>query len=98
MLLPKRKKTNDLVAVWGCLRVDFRPVVSAVNPQQDVMLARYKEAAARADDTIDAQREAIAAQRLTMETQRQIIGLLHEQIGRLEQQVEELKIALRTAA
>jgi len=93
-LLPKRRKKNDPVAVWGCLRLAVCAVVSAMNPQQDVMLARYKEAAARADDTIDAQREAIAAQRLTMETQRQVIGLLHERIGQMERQIEELRAAL----
>lgn len=92
-LLPKRRKKNDPVAVWGCLRLAACAVVSAmITP--DVQLARYKEAAARADDTIDAQREAIAAQRLTMETQRQVIDLLHARIGRMEQLIEELKAAL----
>ena len=60
----------------------------------EVTLAKYREACARADDTIDAQREAIAAQKLTMEAQREVIDLLHAQIGRMERQMEELRAAL----
>jgi len=59
----------------------------------EVLLARYKEASVRADDTIEAQRSAIAAQRLTLEAQREVIGLLHEQIGRLESELAERRAA-----
>ena len=60
----------------------------------DVLLAKYREACSRADDTIDAQRETIAAQRITLEAQREVIDLLHAQIGRMERQMEELRAAL----
>ena len=60
----------------------------------DVLLAKYREACSRADDTIDAQRETIAAQRLTMEAQREVIALLHAQIGRMESNLQELRAAL----
>ena len=60
----------------------------------DVLLAKYREACSRADDTIDAQRETIAAQRLKMEAQREVIDLLHKQIGKMEHQMEELRAAL----
>lgn len=57
-------------------------------------LAKHREASARADDTIDAQRETIAAQRITMEAQREVIDLLHAQVGRMESQLQELRAAL----
>ena len=57
-------------------------------------LAKHREASARADDTIDAQRETIAAQRLTIEAQREVIDLLHAQIGRMESNLQELRAAL----
>ena len=59
-----------------------------------VQLAKYKEASARSDDTIDALRETIAAQHLTMEAQRDVINLLHAKIGKMEGQLEELRAAL----
>ena len=59
-----------------------------------VQLAKYKEASARGDDTIDALRETIAAQHLTMEAQRDVINLLHAKIGKMEHQMEELRAAL----
>ena len=85
--------SDAALAVWGGLRVDFCAVVSAMNTP-DVQLARYKEAAARADDTIDAQRDTIAAQKLSLEAQRQVIDLLHQCIGKMERQIEELRAAL----
>ena len=57
---------------------------------EQVQLAKYKEAVVRSDDTVAALEKVIAAQR-------EVIDLLHAQIGRMEQQVEELKIAVRTA-
>jgi len=60
----------------------------------EVLLARYKESSIRADDTIDAQRDAIAAQRLTLEAQREVIDLLHAQIGKMESNLQELRAAL----
>lgn len=59
-----------------------------------IALARYKEACARADDTIDAQRDGLRSKDEVIAVQRQIIEMLHQQIGRLEQQVEELKAGL----
>ena len=60
----------------------------------EATLAKYREACARADDTIDAQRETIASQRITMEAQREVIDLLHARIGQMERQMEELRAAL----
>ena len=50
-------------------------------------LARYKEAAIRADDTIAALDRTVAAQR-------EVIDLLHQRIGQMERQMEELRAAL----
>jgi len=55
--------------------------------QEQVQLARYKEATIRADDTI-------AALERTVLVQREVIDLLHIQIGRMERQMEELRAAL----
>ena len=60
----------------------------------DVLLAKYREACSRADDAIDAYRDATRSQGETIAVQRQIIQMLHQHIGRLEQQVEELKAGL----
>ena len=54
----------------------------------DAMLAKYKEAAVRADDTIDALNEAVKAQR-------EIIDLLHAKIGQMERELAETKMGLR---
>jgi hypothetical protein len=58
-----------------------------MTPQQEVMLAKYREASARADDTIFAMEATIRAQR-------EIIDMLHAKIGQLEQQASELRAAL----
>lgn len=60
----------------------------------EIMIAKYREACARADDAIDAYRDATRSQGETIAVQRKIIEMLHQQIGRLEQQVEELKAGL----
>jgi len=57
-------------------------------------LAKYKEAASRADDTVNAMGEAIKAQRETIGMYQGITADLHKIIGTLEQQVAELKAAL----
>jgi len=58
-----------------------------MTPQEQVLLARYKEATVRSDDTIIALEKVIVAQR-------EVIDLLHAQIGRMEHQMEELRAAL----
>jgi uncharacterized coiled-coil protein SlyX len=58
-----------------------------VTPQEQVQLARYKEATMRADGTI-------AALERTVTVQREVIELLHEQIRKMEGQMEELRAAL----
>ena len=58
-----------------------------MTPQEQVQLARYKEATMRADETI-------AALERTVTVQREIIDLLHAQIGRMENQLQELRAAL----
>ena len=58
-----------------------------MTPQEQVLLARYKEATVRSDDTIIALEKVIVAQR-------EVIDLLHAQIGRMEGQLGELRAAL----
>lgn len=58
-----------------------------MTPQEQVLLARYKEATVRSDDTIIALEKVIVAQR-------EVIDLLHKQIGKMECQMEELRAAL----
>jgi hypothetical protein len=58
-----------------------------MTPQQEVLLAKYREASTRADDTIFAMEATIRAQR-------EVIDMLHAQIGKLEQQASELRTAL----
>lgn len=58
-----------------------------MTPQEQVQLARYKEATMRADETI-------AALERTVTVQREVIDLLHAQIGRMENQLQELRAAL----
>ena len=58
-----------------------------MTPQEQVQLARYKEATVRSDDTIIALEKVIVAQR-------EVIDLLHKQIGKMEHQMEELRAAL----
>ena len=58
-----------------------------MTPQEQVQLARYKEATVRADETI-------AALERTVTVQREVIDLLHAQIGRMENQLQELRAAL----
>jgi hypothetical protein len=58
-----------------------------MTPQEQVLLARYKEATVRSDDTIIALEKVIVAQR-------EVIDLLHKQIGKMEHQMEELRAAL----
>jgi TolA-binding protein len=58
-----------------------------MTPQEQVQLARYKEATVRSDDTIVALEKVIVAQR-------EVIDLLHAQIGRMEGQLGELRAAL----
>jgi len=69
------------------LRLAVCHVVSAMTPQEQVQLARYKEATVRSDDTIVALEKVIVAQR-------EVIDLLHKQIGKMEHQMEELRAAL----
>jgi hypothetical protein len=57
-------------------------------------LAKHKEAASRADETVAALGEAIKAQRETIGMYQGIVDDLHKIIGKLEQQVAELKAAL----
>jgi hypothetical protein len=58
-----------------------------MTPQEQVLLARYKEATVRSDDTIIALEKVIVAQR-------EVIDLLHAQIGRMEGQLGELRAEL----
>ena len=58
-----------------------------MTPQEQVLLARYKEATVRSDDTIIALEKVIVAQR-------EVIDLLHKQIGKMEGQLSELQAAL----
>jgi hypothetical protein len=58
-----------------------------MTPQEQVQLARYKEATVRSDDTIIALEKVIVAER-------EVIDLLHKQIGKMEHQMEELRAAL----
>lgn len=58
-----------------------------MTPQEQVQLARYKEATMRADETI-------AALERTVTVQREVIDLLHAQIGRMESQLQELRAAI----
>lgn len=58
-----------------------------MTPQQEVLLAKYREASTRADDTIFAMEATIRAQR-------EVIDMLHAQIGKLEQQASELRAVL----
>lgn len=58
------------------------------------MLAKYREAALRADDTIVALRAAVGAHEHTMAAQRMVIDLLSERIGRLEREASEMRAAL----
>lgn len=60
----------------------------------EVLLAKYREAAVRADDTIVALRAAMRAQEHTISAQREAIKLLSMRIGRLESEAEELKAGL----
>lgn len=53
----------------------------------EVMLAKYKEASVRADETIDALNE-------TVKVQRQVIELLHQKIGQLDRELNETRGAL----
>ncbi|MEY5100852.1 MAG: hypothetical protein RJA36_3571 [Pseudomonadota bacterium] len=53
----------------------------------DVLLAKYKEASFRADETIEALTE-------TVKTQREIIDLLHQRLGDLDKTIHELRGAL----
>lgn len=53
----------------------------------DVLLAKYKEASFRADETIEALNE-------TVKTQREIIDLLHQRLGDLDKTIHELRGAL----
>jgi uncharacterized coiled-coil protein SlyX len=58
-----------------------------MTPQEQVQLARYKEATVRSDDTIAALEKVVAAQR-------EVIDLLHAQIGKMESNLQELRAAL----
>ena len=78
----------------GVLAVVSQPMNDAEETALRLMLAKHREASARADDTIDAQRETIASQRITLEAQREVIDLLHARIGQMERQMEELRAAL----
>ena len=64
----------------GVLAVVSQPMNDAEETALRLMLAKHREASARADDTIDAQRE--------------VIDLLHARIGQMERQIEELRAAL----
>ena len=58
-----------------------------MTPQEQVQLARYKEATMRADETIAALERAVTVQR-------EVIDLLHAQIRKMEGKMEELRAAL----
>jgi uncharacterized coiled-coil protein SlyX len=53
----------------------------------EAMLAKYKEASVRADETIEALND-------TVKVQRQVINLLHEKIGAMEKEIAQLQEAL----
>lgn len=53
----------------------------------EAMLAKYKKAAVRADETIEALND-------TVKVQRQVINLLHEKIGAMEKEIAQLQEAL----
>lgn len=58
-----------------------------MTPQEQVQLARYKEATVRLDDTIVALEKVIVAQR-------EVIDLLHAKIGMMEREMSELRLAV----
>ena len=58
-----------------------------MTPQQEVLLAKYREASTRADDTIFAMEATIRAQR-------EVIDTLHAKIGQMESEASEMRVAL----
>jgi len=86
----KTPKTNYRRALVWAAEISAAYILGKgkhMTPQEQVLLARYKEATVRSDDTIIALEKVIVAQR-------EVIDLLHKQIGKMEHQMEELRAAL----